>query len=288
MPLTLRLTKGARLSYAEMDGNFTFLQNSIPDSAGIQNVINTAYIQAHQDYAYSSLTGAPVLATVATSGAYSDLSGSPALATVATSGLYSDLSGNPALAAVATSGSYTDLSNTPTLATVATSGAYSDLSGAPALFSGAYGDLTGTPTYATVATSGAYSDLSGKPNLATVATTGDYTDLAGIPILATVATSGDYNDLLNIPAAASGGLDSANVSAIITNDVNDAYVQSRAGKIPLDIYTVATLPASGNEGELIYVQDGDAGFSCLAVRDNTGAYLRIPFGAEVLDSGGGF
>jgi len=45
---------------------------------------------------YSSLTGRPNLATVATSGAYSDITGTPSLATVATSGAYSDLSGAPA------------------------------------------------------------------------------------------------------------------------------------------------------------------------------------------------
>lgn len=44
---------------------------------------------------YASLSGAPSLATVATSGAYADLSGTPTLATVATSGDYDDLINKP-------------------------------------------------------------------------------------------------------------------------------------------------------------------------------------------------
>lgn len=51
--------------------------------------------------AYSNLTGAPVLASVATSGSYTDLNNKPVFATVATSGNYTDLSGKPLLGAMA-------------------------------------------------------------------------------------------------------------------------------------------------------------------------------------------
>jgi len=60
---------------------------------------------------------------------YDDLSDLPTLF----DGAYSSLTGTPTLAAVATSGSYTDLSGTPTLATVATSGAYADITGTPSI-----------------------------------------------------------------------------------------------------------------------------------------------------------
>ena len=70
-------------------------QATFLNSTEVTNLVDAAYVQSRQDYAYASLTGAPVLATVATSGAYSDLSGTPSLATVATSGAYSDLSGTP-------------------------------------------------------------------------------------------------------------------------------------------------------------------------------------------------
>lgn len=46
---------------------------------------------------------------------WTTLTGKPTFASVATSGAYGDLSGRPALAAVATSGSYADLSNKPTI-----------------------------------------------------------------------------------------------------------------------------------------------------------------------------
>lgn len=49
---------------------------------------------------YSKLTGAPSLATVATTGAYSDLTGKPSLATVATSGSYNDLANKPSIPTV--------------------------------------------------------------------------------------------------------------------------------------------------------------------------------------------
>lgn len=99
-----------------------------------------------------------------------------------------------------------------------------------------------------------------------------------------------------------GGVDSATVSTIITSDVDSAYVQTRQdfayasltgkpdlGRTQLTIYTVATLPTGGTEGELIYVQDGDAGSPCLAVLDGLGDYKVVStFGSTVLDSGGGF
>ena len=78
---------------------------------------------------YDDLSDLPTLFD----GAYSSLTGTPTLATVATSGAYTDLSGTPTLATVATSGAYTDLSGTPTLATVATSGAYADITGTPSI-----------------------------------------------------------------------------------------------------------------------------------------------------------
>jgi hypothetical protein len=99
-------------------------------------------------------------------------------------GQYSSLTGAPTLAAVATSGSYTDLSNkptiyaepgifsgggTPTLATGVTGAEVRTLIGAgTSNFDGAYSSLTGAPTLATVATSGSYNDLSDQPTIPTV------------------------------------------------------------------------------------------------------------------------
>jgi hypothetical protein len=225
MALTLRSTKGSMLTHTEMDNNFTYLQGLIGgvsnfDSGNASQLIDAAYIQSRQSYAYASLTGAPSLSTVATSGSYTDLINRPALAAVSTSGSYNDLSNRPTLF----SGAYADLTGKPVLATVATSGSYNDLSNQPTLFSGAYADLTGKPTLATVATSGNYVDLSNKPDL---------------------------------------------------------------GRTQLTVYTVDTLPSGGSEGELIYVQDGDAGSPCLAVLDGNGDYLVVSTLGSAVSTGGG-
>ena len=116
------------------------------------------------DGAWSSLTGKPSFATVATSGSYADLTNKPTLF----DGAWSSLTGKPSLATVATSGSYNDLTNKPSYATVATSGSYADLANKPTLFDGTWSSLTGKPSLATVATSGSYNDLINKPVLDTV------------------------------------------------------------------------------------------------------------------------
>ena len=58
MPLTLRLTKGSELTYAELDQNFSFLDSRLSsqesagylDSIGVSLVIDSSYIQARQLY----------------------------------------------------------------------------------------------------------------------------------------------------------------------------------------------------------------------------------------------
>jgi hypothetical protein len=150
-------------------------------------------------------------ATVATSGAYSDLSGAPVLADVATSGAGVDVNiahtavnytaATPDLeahlAGIDTQlgvGLVTSVNNVEPVGGNVTLTA-ADLSLATVATSGLYSDLTGSPVLATVATSGLYSDLTGSPVLATVATSGLYSDLTGSPVLATVATSGAAGDV---------------------------------------------------------------------------------------------
>lgn len=58
MPLTLRLSKGSELTYAELDQNFSFLDSRLSsqesagylDSIGVSLVIDSSYIQARQLY----------------------------------------------------------------------------------------------------------------------------------------------------------------------------------------------------------------------------------------------
>ena len=174
----------------------------------VSDLTDTTSLLNHFSGDYTDLTNAPVLATVATTGAYSDITGTPTVpadvneladasgllgtTVVVTGGGLDggDASGNGgiepvnlgALAAVALSGAYADITGTPTLSTVATSGAYAD--------------ITGTPTLSTVATSGAYADITGTPTLATVATTGSYNDLSDLPSVATPNASHYSNDYI--------------------------------------------------------------------------------------------
>lgn len=60
---------------------------------------------------YSALSGAPTLATVATSGSYADLTNKPTLF----DGTWASLTGKPTFSTVATSGSYADLTGKPTI-----------------------------------------------------------------------------------------------------------------------------------------------------------------------------
>jgi hypothetical protein len=133
-----------------------------------------------------------------TSLAYSKLTDAPDLATVATTGSYDDLTNKPSLATVATTGSYSDLTNRPTIF----SGSYTDLTNKPTLFDGAYLSLTGLPNLAAVATSGSYEDLSNKPSIP---------DLTGYATESWVQSQGygsgsggagvtSYNDLTDKPS----------------------------------------------------------------------------------------
>lgn len=52
MTITLRNTKGSELTFAELDGNFTDLDNRVQDSNGVRTLIDSAYVQARADSAY--------------------------------------------------------------------------------------------------------------------------------------------------------------------------------------------------------------------------------------------
>ena len=55
MAITLRNTKGSELTFAELDGNFTHLDNRIDstgDSSYIKSVVNTTYLESIVDSAY--------------------------------------------------------------------------------------------------------------------------------------------------------------------------------------------------------------------------------------------
>jgi len=201
--------------------------------------------------------------------------------TDAFNGTWSSLSGKPTFAPVATSGSYTDLTNKPTIPT--TTSALTNDAGflttesdplfnasvakkitavdtnkwnAKSNFSGAYSALTGAPTLATIATSGSYTDLSNKPTIPAAQVNSDWNSNSGVsqilnkPTLAAVATSGSYTDLTNKPTLFNGqwssltGTPTTLAGYGITNAVN-SNTTIVAGTYPKITYDTKGLVLSG-------------------------------------------
>lgn len=71
----------------------------------------------------------------------------------------------------------------------------------------------------------------------------------------------------------------SDVTALVDSD----YVQARADTVKLKVYTVATSPNTGVEGQMIYVSDGNSGSPCLAVYDAalSPPWARIAIGAAI-------
>jgi uncharacterized protein (TIGR02145 family) len=107
---------------------------------------------------YSSLTGAPVLAPVATSGSYDDLTEKPEIPTTT-----SQLTNNSGFLTTEVDGSVTNelqaLSRSNDTIYLSNGGSVK----LPAGFDGQYSSLTGAPALAPVATSGSYTDLTELP-----------------------------------------------------------------------------------------------------------------------------
>lgn len=71
-------------------------------------------------------------------------------------------------------------------------------------------------------------------------------------------------------------------SADVINTVDSDYVKARATELDMTNYTVATVPNFPSNGNLIFVQDGNSGAPCLAVYDSdAGYYRRIALGAQI-------
>ena len=125
---TLWACLAREVAYGENDSETSVADKIEAVEATIAGKANTSHT-----HTYGDISG---LSVVASTGSYSSLSGTPDLAEVATSGDYNDLTNKPAeyvhpathpasmitgLSDVATSGSYTDLTDKPTIPTVPTS-----------------------------------------------------------------------------------------------------------------------------------------------------------------------
>lgn len=125
---TLWACLAREVAYGENDS-----ETSVVDKIEAVEATIAGKANASHTHTYGDISG---LSVVASTGSYSSLSGTPDLAEVATSGDYNDLTNKPAeyvhpathpasmitgLSDVATSGSYTDLTDKPTIPTVPTS-----------------------------------------------------------------------------------------------------------------------------------------------------------------------
>lgn len=185
---------------------------------------------------WSSITGKPTFATVATSGNYNDLANIPTgMATttyvdnLVANVTYANLSDSPVLATVATTGAYNDLSNLPNLSAVALSGNYNDLANKPSIpsISGlateiyvnnkianvTYANLTGTPTIPThtsnLVNDSSYALTSAIPT--DIANLADATNLLTSGIALTDLSIGTDNS-----ASGGGSLSYANSTGVFT------------------------------------------------------------------------
>jgi hypothetical protein len=130
---------------------------------------------------WTSITGKPSFATVATTGAYADLTGKPTIPSKV-----SDLTNDSGFI---TSVAWADVSGKPSIF----SGAYADLTGKPALFSGSYTDLTNKPTIPSL-TGYATEAWVNEQGFGSGTFTGNYNDLTNKPVISdtTALTGGDY------------------------------------------------------------------------------------------------
>ena len=148
--------------------------------------VSTDYAATSHTHTASAITDFSTAALAAVT--WSTITGKPTFATVATSGAYADLSGTPSLAAVATSGSASDLttgtlsaSRLPT--TAVTAGSYGSASSVATFTVDAYGRLTAASSTSIAIAAGAVSGL------AAIATSGSASDLsAGTVAIARIPT----------------------------------------------------------------------------------------------------
>jgi hypothetical protein len=210
---TITLTQAATIGDQLIVANFkSFFSSAGLDSAGITAVVDASYIQANQtpqDFAYTSLTGTPNITSIVDSAINALVDGAPAaldtLAELATQ-LNND---SDAIAAIV---------NTLGLKLNITDVVPQDF---------AYGSLTGVP------------NVLDSANVIALQTPQDfaYASLTGAPTnISTFANDAGY-----ITAAAA--TDSAEVTGIINNVVDSAYVQALS---PLQDFAYASLTGAPN------------------------------------------
>ena len=233
-----------RLGGVKIDGSTISINNQV---ISVLNGVFTTESYANPSFitslAYSKLTGAPTLSTVATTGSYNDLLNRPTLF----SGSYNDLTNKPNFATVATTGSYNDLINRPTLVT-----SYNQLTDLPNLFSGSYADLTNKPVIPTD-----ISQLTDTQGLLGSGGSGSGTTFIQNPYAFNIA--GDDSSLIEITNGNTVQFKGVNITVTTTADgivtfTGPAAIQGDTGPAGAD-------GADGDDGASAYEVAVSNGFS---------------------------
>jgi len=210
---------------------------------------------------WSSLTGKPTFANVATSGNYNDLANIPtgmASTTYVDNKIanvtYANLSGTPTLATVATTGAYNDLSNLPSLSGVALSGNYNDLSNRPSIpsISGLATEIYVDNKIANVT----YANLSGTPIIPThtsnIINDSNYLVSSDLSDYATTSSLSSYALTTDIPTDLA---DLTDTTLLIPTDIAnlaDATNLLTASGIALTDISVGTPNTASGGGDVSY------------------------------------
>lgn len=231
MAITLRNTKGSELTFAELDGNFTHLDNKIDSDLNVLETNIDSDIAALQSEVDSNFTH------------------------------------------------FTDITDSI--------GSASHIQAKQIKYNTA--DFLDSNTVALVVDS-AY--VNARVNLANSLDSAEVIALIDSSYIQARQLTFDFMDsaeVINlidsayVLARSPSGIDSAAVTAMIDSD----YIESRVSTVTFETYTVATAPASGVEGQVIYVSDGDAGSACLAIWSGGQWTVVSTLGSAIGDGGGG-
>jgi len=237
--------------------------------------------------AYSSVTGTPTLATVATSGSYTDLSNKPTIPSItglATESYVTNAIGNLVSTAPTALNTLSELAtalgndsnfsgtvttslgnrlrvdiNTQNLTTLQKSNAVTNLGLATVAASGSYTDLSNKPTLF----SGSYTDLSNKPTLFS----GSYTDLSNKPTIPT-----------NLDSITDVALSSPTTGQVLkyngTNWVNDVDASGAGGALPSRTTTSAVTTTIANGASENITVTGFKGYIIYKLQTSAAAWVR--------------
>jgi len=186
---------------------------------------------------YSDLSGKPTIPTIPSNvSAFANdanyLSSVPAQS-------YSSITGKPTFATVATSGLYSDLTGTPTIPSSPVNTDWNSSSGLSQILNkpnlSVYYLASNPNNYISSIPAQSWASITGKPTLSTVSITGNYSDLIGLPSIPSAQINADWNassglgQILNKPSIPSNTNQLTNGANFISSVPNQTF-SSLTGK----------------------------------------------------------